>query len=266
MFLLHHYRHVKNIQVVHMNYGIRSDSDQDAELVKEYCERYEISCHIKEIKVDQSGNFEASARDARYRMFHRVKAFYELDHIVTAHNADDQTETFLMRMLRGTGLQGMSCIHRDDGILFRPLLDWSKAEIYEECERLGIPYREDSTNTDTTLLRNWFRHIYDTKPMNETIGSIVDTMQQLLPRLMEMATELYDGKIFLDDNNNIWISKELEPDMLFHYYLSSLFPNGLSFDMCERMFSPDPSTRHFDLGGGIRCNKRKKDWIIIEFG
>lgn len=267
MFLLHHYRHAKNIQVVHMNYGVRLDSDQDELLVKEYCDRYEISCHTKRIKVDPKGNFEAAARDARYRMFNRVMDFYGLNHIVTAHNADDQSETFLMRMLRGTGLQGMSCIHRDDGVLFRPLLDWSKDEIYDECKRLDIPYREDSTNADTNFLRNWFRHSYDTKPMTKSIGVIVDTMQGLLPRLMSMATELYAGKIFLDDHNRLWISKELEPDMLFHFYVSKFFTDrGLSYETCERMFSTDPSTRHFDLGGGIRCNKLKKNWIIIEFG
>lgn len=261
MLLLYHYKNVKNIHVVHINYGIRDDSDEDELLVKEFCNKYEIPLHIEIHKLKGSSNLEAVAREIRYSYFKKIMSEFNLDHIITAHNSNDQAETLLMRILRGTGIRGLACIHRDSGTLFRPLLDWSKDEVYSRCKELDIPFREDSTNQDTSYLRNWFRHKYGIDSITNTAVNIADKVQDLIPKLEYMADEIYQDSI-IEKDGNIWISSSLEPDMLFQLHLSNYI--SLPSHVYERMFSDDPSTRYFDISKNVRCNKKINNWIVIE--
>ena len=162
------------LEVAHVEHGVRGEAaKEDARFVGELAEKLKLPFHFKGVDVPRikvtvgRGNLEALAREERYRFFARVARERNIDKLATAHTQDDQAETVLMWFLRGsgvTGLSGMSPIRAlEDGnenvVLIRPMLGVSKNEVLEFLKEKQIDYREDRTNQDTKLLRNWIRQL-----------------------------------------------------------------------------------------------------------
>lgn len=146
---------------VHVNHGLRGDeSDEDERFVRNMCSMLEIDCFV--YRADLSGsNDEAAAREARFAFFRQALRETGADALLLAHHANDQAETFLMRLLRGAGADGLQCMKEDqnlDGIrILRPMLKLTRDEIHEALRRDGIAWREDSSNRDKVYLRNRIR-------------------------------------------------------------------------------------------------------------
>lgn len=265
MYLLHEYRNVSGIRVAHVNYHIRHDSDHDQALVQEYCNKYNIPFHVLEVQPTKDTGIEEWARDVRYAFFKDLCDTYNIETIITAHNANDQAETVLMRLFRGTGFAGLAGVHKHLNKLVRPMLHLTKEFIYSECNRLAIPYHEDSTNIDTKYLRNWFRHEYVEDYMIDPLCNIASMVQDLLPKLIEMASYEYADSIVID-GNQIFIDKSLGQDDLLFLYLSNVMRGKVALTelMYNNIFSNDSSLRKFTTKHFV-CDKRKKKWNIITF-
>ena len=164
------------LEVAHLQHGIRGEeAKEDARFVAELAESLKLPFHLKEIDLPRMksnagrGNLEALAREERYRFFADVVREGKLDKVATAHTEDDQAETVLMWLLRGTGMKGlggMSPLHlrraaagdsMETITVIRPLLEVSKAEIVEYLKERKLNYRLDRSNLDSSLLRNWIR-------------------------------------------------------------------------------------------------------------
>lgn len=149
------------IRAVHVNHGLRgSEADEDERFAGELCRASGIG--FTAFRADLGGRKdEASARAARYSFFRRAVAETGADGLLLAHNADDQAETFLMRLLRGAGADGLQCMADEqerDGIrILRPMLALGREEIRKALLADGIKWREDSSNRDTAYLRNRIR-------------------------------------------------------------------------------------------------------------
>src|ERR1017187_4585467 len=146
--------------IVHLNHQLRgAESDADAEFVRQLAARYELPCTIETCKV--AGD-EESARRARHELFACVAERTGIKKLMLAHTADDQVETFLLRLLRGAGVPGLVGIwpERQLGTLrvIRPLLKVRRLEIIEYLAAKKLSYREDKSNTDTRFTRNRIRH------------------------------------------------------------------------------------------------------------
>jgi len=265
MFLLHAYRNVEGIHVAHVNYHIRSDSDLDEKLVSDFCNKYSIPFHSISVYPEKDTGIEEWARDIRYSFFNELITTYDLKNIITAHNANDQAETVLMRLHRGTGIAGLAGIHKKSNLLFRPMLEFKKDYIYEQCKLLDIPYREDSTNTDTKYLRNWFRHEYVDESMLEPLCKIASTVQDMLPKLISMAEIEFQSSVKVN-GNTILIEKTIDKDDLLFLYLSKIMSGryALNEKTFNNIFSSHTSLNKFSTHA-FTCDKRKKDWIIITF-
>ena len=160
--------------IAHLNHQLRgpgSDADEAfvAELHATLAVRYShLHCEIARrdlaAEVRASGeNLEAHARAVRYRWLAEVAQRHNMHWIATGHTANDQAETVLHRLLRGTGLQGLRGIARrrelEPGVnVVRPLLSWSRAEVMSYLDQLRQTYRVDATNDDRCLTRNRLRH------------------------------------------------------------------------------------------------------------
>lgn len=155
---------VLRITVVHINHGIRGEfADRDEKFVCDYCAEHDLpfvamSADVKSLARDQGISVEEAGRRVRYQAFEDVRESVDADFILTAHNADDQAETVLMHIVRGCGIDGLSGIAKKRGLICRPLLCCSRAEIEAYCSRNGIQYVTDETNSDTHYLRNDVRH------------------------------------------------------------------------------------------------------------
>ena len=156
------------IAVAHVNHGLRgAASTGDAEFVRSLAERVEVpfellSVDCRELAQQHGGTLEEAARNARYDFFARVARQRQMRFVVTAHHADDQAETVLHQIIRGSGLRGLSGMKYRrtlvDGVdLIRPMLNISRAEILANIDARQLRYRTDETNTDQAFTRNRIR-------------------------------------------------------------------------------------------------------------
>lgn len=152
----------KNIDlyVLHFNHKWREKSYLDKELVLNYCKKYQIKFIYDEAK-GTINKTEEEARKLRYSFFDKVRAKYKLKAVCTAHHKDDQIETIIFRLLRGTGPKGLSPIKEFDNLhlllLYRPFINISKDEINSYAKKHHIAYIDDITNKDLKYKRNLIR-------------------------------------------------------------------------------------------------------------
>ena len=159
------------LAVAHYNFHLRgADSDGDEALVAGWCRDHGVPFFRQEadtaaFAVSRGLSVEMAARELRYGWFAQLCREQGFTHLAVAHNLDDNAETLLLHLLRGTGLRGLSGIREnmplpgaEDVRLIRPLLGFSRREIEAHAVRAGVAFRIDATNTDTSIPRNRIRH------------------------------------------------------------------------------------------------------------
>lgn len=166
MCLLHLLSRREDLSLVcaHFNHQLRgTESDRDEDFVREICEQWEIPFtvgrgDVRAFARREKLSLEEAGRTLRYTFLFRAAEEEGCDLIATAHNADDNAETLLLHLLRGSGLNGLTGISPQRGKLIRPLLTTSRREVEDYLARHGVPHMEDSTNADDTYTRNRVRH------------------------------------------------------------------------------------------------------------
>lgn len=147
------------LHIAHVNYGLRGeDSKADEVFVRNLAEQHDIPCSILEAKAMQQNNLEEHLRDIRYRFFEETRLKHGFDAIAIAHTIDDQAETLLMRLIRGSGLSGLRAMRPKVGSIVRPLLKTTREDILTYLKERNLSYRTDSSNTDERFFRNKVRH------------------------------------------------------------------------------------------------------------
>ncbi len=147
------------LSIAHVNYHLRKkDSEKDEHFVGKLAEKYKLSLDILDAQVGEKDKSEEKLRDIRYTFFEKVRKENKFDLVAVAHNADDQAETVLMRLIRGTGLNGLSAMRAKNGKIIRPLLDTTRKEIISHLKENKLTYRIDQTNKESIYLRNKIRN------------------------------------------------------------------------------------------------------------
>lgn len=160
------------LEVINVNHHLRGkDSDNDSLFVENFCKKRKVPCKVidvdvKKLKNDQKYTLEESARLARYDAFKKVMKEDKLNKLFLAHHKNDQAETILMHILRGSGIAGAVGIKNTDTI-FRPLLNYSKQEILELAKQHGVEFVQDESNADNDYSRNFIRNVI--LPQIETV-------------------------------------------------------------------------------------------------
>jgi len=189
----HRSKYDLKLALLHVNYGLRAeDSSADQKLVENLSK--ELGLPIKVVQYDNksSGNIEQKMRDFRYQVFEKERKEQGFDWIAVGHTLDDQVETVLMNMIRGTGSRGIGGIREKRGKIIRPLLATRKREIVEFLEQVNQDYRIDKSNTDESFLRNRIRHKlipYLEREYNPKIISTIAGMADNLRRTQEVVDE-----------------------------------------------------------------------------
>lgn len=206
------------IQVVHVEHGIRGqESLQDAEYVHKLCEQYQVpflcvSRDIPQMARERKLSTEEAGRLARYAIFEEIGRTWAADHIAVAHNRNDQAETILWNLARGSGLDGAAGIRPVRGKIIRPLLECSREEIEAYLRQKGIAWREDCTNQELDYTRNIIRNRIlpeMTEKLNEktadhlaVFGTEMRRTEEFLQRLVKAAcekmTEIQPGKVRIE--------------------------------------------------------------------
>lgn len=184
--LLHYLKDkTKNLLCVHINHLIRGEEAlRDEYFCKSVCEKYGVKfasfrVDIPSLAKERHKGIEETAREERYRIFNGLlKQHPEYKCIVTAHTACDNAETILFNLTRGSGANGISGIRPVIGNIKRPLIYATKEDILEYCEKNGVDFVNDSTNTDTDYTRNYIRH------------TIIPGLEKINPNLVDACTRL----------------------------------------------------------------------------
>lgn len=149
------------IAAAHVNYHHRPQADEEEAYVTEVCRTHGVPCHVRNAPFGYTGNFEAAARDCRYRFFRDLISRYGYSGVMTAHHQDDLLETYLMQEEKGIipDTWGISENRMIEGVrVKRPLLGYTKQQLEDYCQSRGIKTYHDATNDDTSLTRNRIRH------------------------------------------------------------------------------------------------------------
>lgn len=173
----------------HLNHALRGEqSDADEAFVVELSRRLALPCHVGHAAVEQMAaeagdGLEAAARAARYAFLEQTAAELGARYVATAHTADDQAETILHRIVRGTGIAGLAGIERarplGHATLIRPLLAARRSEVLEYLDALDQPYRQDASNADLGFTRNRIRHELLPRLAKDFNPNVVDALLRL---------------------------------------------------------------------------------------
>lgn len=150
------------ITLVHVDHMIRQDSPEDEHFVRIISERFSLPYYSKKVDIvkmaeEQKENIENMGRKVRYEFLEEIRKKTGSAVILTAHHGDDQVESMLMHLVRGSSFKGMTGLAQKKSIIHRPLLSFSKEQIVAYAKEHHIAWREDSTNEDTSLIRNRLR-------------------------------------------------------------------------------------------------------------
>ena len=162
----------ERLHVLHVNHLLRGeDADADQHFVEETCDSLGVPCTVLRVDVaklaqERDGNVEDVGRRVRYdaarelaqKLCAEQGVSRQKAKILTAHTADDRAETFMMNVMRGSGMSGLASIPRHRGLIYRPLLDYTHDQLKDWLKARDLDWHEDATNTDTHYLRAYMRH------------------------------------------------------------------------------------------------------------
>ncbi|MDR7210000.1 tRNA lysidine(34) synthetase TilS [Flavobacterium piscis] len=198
MVLLHLFQQLEfEIAVLHCNFQLRGlESFGDRDFIQSYCEKNSIPVYItqfdtKAFAKDYKLSTQVAARELRYSWFYELLETHKFDYILTAHHADDNLETFIINLSRGTGLEGLIGIPEQNDKIIRPLLPFSRDEILKYAKENNIEWREDSSNASNKYLRNKIRHdlVPILKEINPDFLKAFQKTQSYLQESNEMAED-----------------------------------------------------------------------------
>ncbi len=225
------------MEVAHLDHNLRESSGSDAEFVREWCSAKNIRFHFrKEEPPPQGQNVEGWGRERRYVFFREVLHEQGLDYILTAHTADDAAETLLMRLVANKELRGIAA--KDErSRRVRPLLFVSREEIDRYISSRNVPFVEDLTNQDTSMLRNKVRHLlipFLKKEFDPRIVEVLSTRARYLDEDEASLTEIALKRL------ETLRGLELESSEYIRAFraASDSMPSGVTWRMLEQIFLP----------------------------
>ena len=204
-----------NVTALHVNHELRPVAKIESDYVRDLCGRLGVPCHIFNWTGDKpTTGLEAAARDARYKFMTDFCRENNMDALLVAHQADDQIETFLMNLARGSGLTGLAAMRpvawRDGVKIVRPLLDVPRAELQAYCDAHNIKYFMDEMNRDTQYTRVKIRQnrylmaeklgISDARILLavKNLGRVRDAAERDIA--LHIATVMHDGYAMFSDS------------------------------------------------------------------
>jgi len=173
------------IIVAHINHGIRDEAEEETKYVENFCRENNIVSFIKREKIEelaknQKIGTEEAGRKLRYSFFEEVAKKVNASKIATAHNANDNAETVLMNLIRGTGTSGLKGIEaKRENKYIRPLIECTRKEIEEYCEENRLNPKQDKSNSENIYTRNKVRNVLIPLIENEFNPNIINSLNRM---------------------------------------------------------------------------------------
>lgn len=280
------------IEIAHLNHHLRPESDFEEKFVEELSEQYGLSFYSYQWdqKKHPDSGIEEAARKKRYLFFKDLMIKNQIPYLMTGHHLDDQTETILMRLTRGASLEQLLGIlpiqklylDNDDRYLIRPLLDFSKEEIYQYARDHQLAYVEDESNQSLDYTRNRFRNkiIPLLKEENLKFNNHVNQFKSDLTELIEIAqipiNDAYSQLVYIE-NKQIYLELEKFTDysealqkkiitrILEELYMGMVEQYKTSYiELIRRWLADGEMNSSLDLTGSYLVEKGYKEAVFKE--
>ena len=209
------------LYVAHINHSIRKEADEETESVKDFCKKIDVEFFAKKVKVEEIAKelkmgTEEAGRNIRYEFFEEVAHKVGANKIATAHNLNDNAETVLMNIMRGTSVSGLKGIDKvRDGKYIRPIIECSRAEIEDYCKEKNLNPRYDKSNNENIYTRNKIRNLlipFLQKEFNPNIVEGINRLSQIAIEeeqfINKVVEKEYEKLQIAVDNNIILNLKE----------------------------------------------------------
>ena len=264
------------LSVLHVNHGIRLEASEDAEYVRLLCKRFRVPCYIEEVDIpgmakELSMGEEEAGRYARYDLFYKKMDEIGACKLAVAHNMNDQAETFIMNLARGSGIRGLSGIRSVRDRIIRPLLMTSRDDIEAYLSQNNISFKTDATNLEDEHTRNRIRHHilpYMIQEINkETLSHISSAAAELsyAQEYMEMQ-----ARKWLDDKgtNLESMSKEPSIDLVDYRDLPYIIRKYIIMELLNLVTAQrkDITQAHIEAIDRMCMNKNGSEELHLPYG
>ena len=229
-----------NLLAIHINHGLRKESDEEEQFIRKYCSDNNIECLVEHFDMNsrekpQGFSTEMWARKLRYEVFEKI-ALERKAKLATAHTLSDKCETVIFNLCRGTSLKGMCGIPAVRGNIIRPLINCTRAQIESYCETNNVPFVTDMSNFSEEYSRNKIRLkvVPVLKEINtgseHLIGEFTKEMEQIYTFLTQLSDTLFKNSVTLNGFDSATIRKQ--DDVVIKFFLRNLLDryNCLSKD------------------------------------
>ena len=223
--------------VAHCNFRLRAEeSDRDESFVYSYCSKNSLECNFVSFDTyaymkEKGISLEMAARELRYNWFEKISENSDIGKIAIAHHLDDSVETFLINLLRGSGIKGLTGIQPQNGKIIRPLLCLTQSEVLEYLTAASLTFVEDSTNTEDVYLRNKIRLniIPQLKEINPSINHTINQTCTYLQKAETVYRKHIDNVISnVFKNNAIDIQSLINSEIADMVLFEILYPYGFN--------------------------------------
>ena len=251
--------------IAHVNHNVREESYEEAEYVKKYCESNNVVFETMIIEEYGDDNFENEARTIRYNFFDSLIQKYNANYLMTAHHADDLIETILMRMVRGSNLNGYAgfkkIVHMDNYLIVRPLIDYTKEELEKYNLDNSVKYYIDSSNSCDKYTRNRYRKYI--------LPFLKDEDCNVHSKFLKFSDTLESASNFINKERNKALKRVLSDDFI----VISKFKNEdeyiqreILYYLLSEFYQDDlilVSDKHIDLIMNLIYSKKANSFINL---
>lgn len=263
------------ISAAHCNFMLRGEeSEQETKFVQELCEKLKIDCYVKYfntrlLQKNKKESIQVIARDLRYQWLEEKRREIGAKKIITAHQLDDQFETFMINFSRGTGLKGLTGIPSERGVIVRPMLSVSRKAVTQYAKKHGISFKDDSSNDSDAYLRNKIRrHIAPYfKDFNPSFDQgFLKTLGHLkqVNAFWEQAYESWKEQIEVSADEVVFSQIAMDHDKssgFVSYYLSTKGFSQADLNLIFNPLSPFVSGTKF-YGQNYQLLFNRGNWIL----
>lgn len=268
-----------NIEIAHCNFQLRGkEAIDDTAFCKNYAASIHVPFHVayfdtKDYAAEHKLSIQMAARDLRYNWFESLKVEHSFDYILTAHHANDNVETLLVNLIRGTGIKGLQGIPEKQSFIVRPLLFATKKEIRDYAVNQSLSYREDGSNQEIKYKRNFIRHqiVPGFKMLNPSLEETIHTSIQFFKQSAEIVAEYARMKfavICKEENNvlyidiNLLLKEKQKEALLFEWLYPKHFKTIQIQQLTEALLSENNTGKQFSTATNELVIDRK--YVIVQ--
>lgn len=266
--------HNLSISAAHINHGIRETAKRDEDFVKDLCEKFSVPLFVDHINMNDIAKkykitSEEAGRKARYDFFNSIK---NIDKIALAHNLDDNAETILFRIIRGTGIQGLTGIPINRDKIIRPILNTKRIEIIEELKALNQEYMVDETNLSNDYTRNKIRNLLIPYIEEEFNNKFKDALIRVKDNSIDSLEIINNIKFDFEIDKSLPVENLLnlsKPERFLVYrkylekYHSNIDLSQIHFEAIDSLIYLENNSG-VDLAGGLRFERHNDELSILK--